>query len=133
MQDVGLISHGAVVVKDGRILAIGPTESIRERYSALQVINASGQVVCPGFVDPHTHVVYSGDRINEFEQRIRGATYLEIMAAGGGIVSTMRATRHASVEANWWRRRCLAWRKCCAWARPRPKSKPATAWTWRAS
>ncbi|MCB8928399.1 MAG: imidazolonepropionase [Ardenticatenaceae bacterium] len=98
MQDVGLISDGAVAVKDGRILAIGPTESIRERYSAGQTINASGKVICPGFVDPHTHVVYAGDRINEFEQRIRGATYMEIMAAGGGIVSTMRATREASVE-----------------------------------
>ncbi len=98
MQDVGLISNGAVVVKDGRILAIGPTESIRERYTAVQLINASGQVVCPGFVDPHTHVVFAGDRLGEFEQRIRGATYLEIMAAGGGIVSTMRATRQASVE-----------------------------------
>ena len=98
MQDVGLISDGAVAVKDGRILAIGPTESIRERYSAGQTINATGQVVCPGFVDPHTHVVYAGDRIDEFEQRIRGATYMEIMAAGGGIVSTMRATREASVE-----------------------------------
>ena len=98
MQDVGLISDGAVVVSNGRILAIGPTESIRERYSAGQTINASGKVVCPGFVDPHTHVVYAGDRIDEFEQRIRGATYLEIMAAGGGIVSTMRATRRASVD-----------------------------------
>lgn len=98
MQDVGLISDGAVAVKDGRILAVGPTESIRERYSAGQTINASGQIVCPGFVDPHTHVVYAGDRIGEFEQRIRRATYLEIMAAGGGIVSTMRATRQASVE-----------------------------------
>lgn len=98
MRDVGLVSDGAVVVKDGRILAIGPTESIRERYSARQTINANGKVVCPGFVDPHTHVVYAGDRIDEFEQRIRGATYLEIMAAGGGIVSTMRATRNASVD-----------------------------------
>ncbi len=98
MQDVGLISDGAVVVKDGRILAIGPTESIRQRYSAAQTVDASGKVVCPGFVDPHTHLVYAGDRIGEFEQRIRGATYLEIMAAGGGIVSTMRATRQASVE-----------------------------------
>ncbi|MCB8980138.1 MAG: imidazolonepropionase [Ardenticatenaceae bacterium] len=98
MQDVGLITDGAVVVKDGRILAIGPTESIRERYSAVQMMNASGQVVCPGFVDPHTHVVYAGDRIGEFEQRIRGATYMEIMAAGGGIVSTMRATRASSVD-----------------------------------
>ena len=98
MQDVGIISDGAVAVKDGRILAIGPTESIRERYSAGQTINASGKVICPGFVDPHTHVVYAGGRIDEFEQRIRGATYMEIMAAGGGIVSTMRATREASVD-----------------------------------
>ena len=98
MQDVGIISDGAAVVKDGRILAIGPTESIRERYSAGQTVNASGKVVCPGFVDPHTHVVYAGDRLGEFEQRIRGASYMEIMAAGGGIVSTMRATRAASVD-----------------------------------
>lgn len=99
MQDVGIISNGAVVVRDGRILAVGPTESIRDRYSALQTVDASGKVVCPGFVDPHTHVVYAGDRIGEFEQRIRGATYMEIMAAGGGIVSSMRATRSASVDA----------------------------------
>lgn len=98
MQDVGLVSDGAVVVKDGRILAIGPTESIRERYAARQTINASDKAIMPGFVDPHTHVVYAGDRIDEFEQRIRGATYMEIMAAGGGIVSTMRATRAASVD-----------------------------------
>ncbi|WP_420642898.1 imidazolonepropionase [Candidatus Leptofilum sp.] len=97
MQDVGMIADGAVVVKDGRILSIGPTESIRQQYSAPQTIDASGKVICPGFVDPHTHVVYAGERIGEFEQRIRGATYLEIMAAGGGIVSTMRATRQASV------------------------------------
>ena len=71
---------------------------MQERYTAVQTINAADKVVCPGFIDPHTHVVYAGDRINEFEQRIRGATYMEIMAAGGGIVSTMRATRHASVE-----------------------------------
>ena len=98
MQDVGLISDGAIAVRDGRILAVGPTDSIRERYTVVQTINASGKVICPGFVDPHTHVVYAGDRINEFEQRIRGATYMEIMAAGGGIVRTMQATRQASVE-----------------------------------
>ncbi|MFZ1395389.1 MAG: imidazolonepropionase [Candidatus Promineifilaceae bacterium] len=99
MQDVGLISNGAVVVKDGRILTLGPSQSIRQQYSAAQTIDASGKLVCPGFVDPHTHVVFAGDRLGEFEQRIRGATYLEIMAAGGGIVSSMRATRAASVEA----------------------------------
>lgn len=98
MQDVGIISDGAVVVQNGRILAIGPTESIRDRYSAAQTIDAQGKVICPGFVDPHTHVVYAGDRLDEFEQRIRGVTYMEIMAAGGGIVSTMRATRDATVD-----------------------------------
>jgi imidazolonepropionase len=56
-------------------------------------------VVCPGFVDPHTHLVWVGDRAGEFEQRIAGATYMEIMAAGGGIMSTVRATRAASVAA----------------------------------
>jgi imidazolonepropionase len=61
-------------------------------------IDGSGQVVCPGFVDPHTHAVFAGDRAGEFEQRIRGATYLEIQASGGGIMSTVRATRDASVS-----------------------------------
>jgi imidazolonepropionase len=60
-------------------------------------VDASGKVVCPGFVDPHTHVVYAGDRVAEFELRIKGATYMEIMAAGGGIVSTMRAVRETNM------------------------------------
>ncbi len=59
-------------------------------------IDAAGKAVCPGFVDPHTHTVYGGDRVDEFELRLRNATYMEIMAAGGGIVSTMRRTRMAS-------------------------------------
>ena len=97
MQDVGLIADGAVVVKDGRILAVGTSTELAKKYTAKQTIDATGKVICPGFVDPHTHVVYAGNRLDEFEQRIRGATYLEIMAAGGGIVSTMRATRQASL------------------------------------
>jgi imidazolonepropionase len=97
MADVGLIHNGAVAVQDGRILAAGDSESLRERYRARANINAAGKVVCPGFVDPHTHVVYAGDRLDEFEQRIRGASYMEIMAAGGGIASTMAATRQATL------------------------------------
>lgn len=97
MQDVGLIVDGAVVVKDGRIHAVGTSIELAKQFSAKRTIDATGRVVCPGFVDPHTHVVYAGNRLDEFEQRIRGASYLEIMAAGGGIVSTMRATRQASV------------------------------------
>jgi imidazolonepropionase len=98
MLDVGLIENGAVAVHEGQIIAAGAMKELGGRYTAEETIDATGKVVCPGFVDPHTHVVYAGDRIDEFEMRIRGATYLEIMAAGGGIVSTMQATRQASVE-----------------------------------
>lgn len=98
MADVGLIENGAVAVADGEIVAVGPTADLRADYEGRTTIDASGQVVCPGFVDPHTHVVYAGDRVAEFELRIGGATYMEIMEAGGGIVSTMKATRAATVE-----------------------------------
>jgi len=98
MADVGLIKDGAVAVDAGRIVAVGATADLVSRYQARQLFDASGRVVCPGFVDPHTHVVYAGERIDEFEMRIAGATYLEIMAAGGGIVSTMKMTRQATIE-----------------------------------
>ncbi len=98
MRDVGLIEHGGVAVKDGRIVAVGPTQDLVGRYRAKETIDASGRVVLPGFVDAHTHVVYAGDRVAEFELRIGGATYMEIMAAGGGIVSTMKAVRQASLQ-----------------------------------
>ncbi len=98
LQDVGLIDNGAVVITDGRIVAVGSTPDILSAYSAARIIDASGKVVCPGFVDCHTHTVYAGDRVGEFEQRIAGASYMEILAAGGGILNTMRATRAASQE-----------------------------------
>ncbi|HXV44561.1 MAG TPA: imidazolonepropionase, partial [Anaerolineae bacterium] len=97
MAEVGIISNGAVAIADGEIVAVGPSADMQADVTARETIDASGKVVCPGFVDPHTHVVYAGDRVNEFEMRIRGATYMEIMAAGGGIVSTMKATRAATV------------------------------------
>ena len=97
MADIGLIHNGAVAVHEGRILAAGDSEGLRERYRGRENFDATGKAVCPGFVDPHTHVVYAGDRVGEFEQRIQGATYMEIMAAGGGIASTMVATRQATV------------------------------------
>ncbi|RME77828.1 MAG: imidazolonepropionase [Chloroflexi bacterium] len=98
MADVGLIPNAAVAVSDGEIVAVGPSDDLLAAYTARQTIDAGGKVVCPGFVDPHTHVVYAGDRVGEFELRIKGATYMEIMRAGGGIVSTMKATRAAPVE-----------------------------------
>ncbi|MCB0163570.1 MAG: imidazolonepropionase [Anaerolineae bacterium] len=98
MADVGLIEDGAVAVADGQIVAVGPTAELRATYTAGQKIDAAGKVVCPGFVEPHTHVVFAGDRVQEFELRVKGASYMEIMAAGGGIVSTTTAVRQASVE-----------------------------------
>jgi imidazolonepropionase len=98
MTDVGLIPDGAVAVADGEVVAVGPTHELGAQYTAREVIDASGKVVCPGFVDPHTHLVYAGDRVAEFEMRIQGATYLEIMEAGGGIVSTTRETRAATID-----------------------------------
>mgnify|MGYP006286907829 FL=1 len=98
LGDLGLIENGAVAMRDGVVVDVGPTPRLRDTVDARQEIDASGRVVCPGFVDPHTHLVWMGDRAAEFEQRIAGATYLEIMAAGGGIMATVRATREASVE-----------------------------------
>ena len=98
MRDVGLIEDGAVAVQEGKIVAAGPTAELLARYCARQTLDAAGKVVMPGLVDAHTHVVYAGDRVAEFEMRIQGATYMAIMAAGGGIVSTMRAVRASSEE-----------------------------------
>lgn len=98
VQDVGLIEDGAVAIIGERIVAVGPTVETRARCRAARTLDATGKVVCPGFVDPHTHVVFAGDRVQEFESRIRGATYMEIMAAGGGIAATMTATRAATLE-----------------------------------
>ncbi|GIK59007.1 MAG: imidazolonepropionase [Chloroflexi bacterium] len=97
LGDLGLIANGAIAVADGKIVAVGDTAVLTAHYYAPQVINAHGRAVIPGFVDPHTHIPWLGDRAAEFEQRIAGASYMEIMAAGGGIMSTVRATRQASV------------------------------------
>ena len=102
MLDPGIIDDGALAVAGGLIAAIGTGKEILSKWHAAdksdqEVIDAGGRVVCPGFVDPHTHVVYAGDRLNEFELKIKGASYLDIASAGGGIVSTVKATRDASV------------------------------------
>ena len=96
MLDVGLIEDGAVAVADGKIVAVGKSDVISAEYSAENVIDVGGKVVCPGFVDPHTHIVFAGDRLDEFELKIKGADYLEILKNGGGIISTVRKTREAS-------------------------------------
>jgi imidazolonepropionase len=98
MRDLGIIKNGAVAVQDDKIVAVGASDEIAAQYESDTVIDARGKAVVPGFVDCHTHVVYAGSRLDEFEMRIAGKSYLEIMAAGGGIVSTVKATRAASEE-----------------------------------
>ncbi len=95
---LGLIPDGAVLLREGRVAAVGSSAELRAAYPGEPALDAAGRVVMPGLVDPHTHLVWAGDRAAEFELRLQGKTYMEIMAAGGGIVSTVRATREASVE-----------------------------------
>jgi imidazolonepropionase len=97
MNELGLIEDGAVAVSRGLITLVGTTEEVLAQTEADEMIDASNRVVMPGFVDPHTHLVFAGSREDEFESRLRGATYMEIMAAGGGIMSTVRATRAATL------------------------------------
>jgi imidazolonepropionase len=99
MAELNIIEDGAVAVQGDHLLLVGPTREVLEHAGeGTQLMDASGKVVMPGFVDPHTHLVFAGDRASEFEMRLKGATYLEIMAAGGGIMNTVRATRAASLE-----------------------------------
>ncbi len=99
MLDVGIIDDGAVAVAGGKIVAVGPSLELLRDFNAGEIFDAEGRVVCPGFVDPHTHIVFAGDRLNEFELKIKGADYLEILKKGGGIISTVRQTREATVES----------------------------------
>jgi imidazolonepropionase len=98
MLELGITRNGALAVKDGRIAAVGKTPEITKAYKAENVVSASGKTVLPGFVDPHTHLVFAGSREDEFQMRVEGAPYMEILDAGGGILKTVRETRRASVE-----------------------------------
>jgi imidazolonepropionase len=95
---LGIIENGAVLIRDEKIVAVGPTAELRAAYPHEPSLDASGCVVMPGFVDPHTHLIWGGDRAAEFELKMSGVPYLDILAAGGGILSTVRATRSASIE-----------------------------------
>jgi len=96
MEELGIIKDGALAVKDGKILAVGKTSSVEKRFRAEETVDAKGKLVIPGFVDPHTHLVFAGSREDEFEMRLKGASYMEILRKGGGILKTVRATRQAS-------------------------------------
>jgi len=98
MGDLGIVPNGAVAVAGGRVVAVGRSEDLLRQVRANRLLDARGHVVLPGFVDPHTHLVWAGDRADEFEMRLAGATYMQIMATGGGIMSTVRRTRAAGLD-----------------------------------
>lgn len=93
-----VIENGAIASDRGKIVYAGSTAEALTSYPNAEKINAKGKVVLPGFVDPHTHLIFAGDRSQEFLKRLQGATYQEIAASGGGILSTVRATRKATPE-----------------------------------
>lgn len=98
LREPATIPDGAMLVIDGRIVAAGPRPDIEPRAGDAEVFDAEARLVTPGFVDAHTHLVFAGNRADEFEQRCAGATYQEIAAQGGGIRSTVRKTRAASED-----------------------------------
>ncbi len=102
MTELGMVADGALAADEGRVIAVGRTEEILAEHAVRDggtEIDASGCVVMPAFVDPHTHVLFRGTREWEFEERLRGKSYMEIAAAGGGIHSSVRSFHDADSEA----------------------------------
>jgi imidazolonepropionase len=99
MRELGIVAPGALLISGPRIERIGTDREIEALIDGeCEVVDAGGRVVLPGFVDAHTHPVFAGTRVDEFEERIKGATYQEIAARGGGIQSTVNKTRAASLD-----------------------------------
>jgi imidazolonepropionase len=94
----GMIGEAAIVMNGETIAWVGAAADLPMDYASAEVISLAGKLLTPALIDCHTHLVFGGDRAREFEMRLEGATYEEVARAGGGIVSTMRATREASAE-----------------------------------
>ena len=101
MSDLAIIYDGAVAIKEDRIIFVGTTEELMSKYELGKIptkINAKNRLVIPGFVDPHTHIIFGGSREEELSLKLKGKTYLEILNKGGGILKTVRETRQASLK-----------------------------------
>src|SRR6267378_6674405 len=96
LSTLGIIHNGGMLIRDGKIERVGPSDEIEKNVGDAEVVDAGGRVVMPGFVDAHTHLVFAGNRLDDFERRARGETYEQIAKAGGGIWSTVAKTRAAN-------------------------------------
>jgi imidazolonepropionase len=96
LAELGIIRDGGILIRDGNINIIGPSDEIEKKSRDAEVVDLGGRVALPGFVDAHTHLVFGGNRLDDFERRARGETYEQIAKAGGGIWSTVEKTRAAS-------------------------------------
>ena len=96
MRELGIIHNGGMLIRDSKIHLVGPSEEIERHARDVEICDAKGGIVLPGFVDAHTHLVFAGNRLEDFERRARGETYEQIAAAGGGIWSTVEKTRAAT-------------------------------------
>ncbi|MDH3425249.1 MAG: imidazolonepropionase [Acidimicrobiia bacterium] len=95
---LGLLPHAAVAISDGVVSWVGPAASLPDSFGDAAVFHCEGRAVIPGFIDAHTHLVFGGSRADEFARRLRGESYRDILAAGGGIHSTVAATRDATFD-----------------------------------
>ncbi len=109
LGELGIIENGAVLLEGEQILETATSDSLLKKYPRVKRVDARGCVLMPGFVDPHTHLVWAGDRAGEFALRLQGKSYLEILAAGGGILSTVAATRKATIPELVAQTRVRAW------------------------
>src|SRR5207245_4390210 len=98
MSELAIIHDGGMLIRDGKIDILGPSDEIEKNARGSEIVDARGRVVLPGFVDAHTHLVFAGNRLDDFERRARGETYEQISKAGGGIWSTVEKTRAASCD-----------------------------------
>ena len=101
MSNLAIINDGAIAIKDDRIIFTGSTDELISKYNIDKIetkIDASNKLITPGFVDPHTHIIFDGTRENELSLKLEGKSYLDILKEGGGILKTVRDTRKASIE-----------------------------------
>ena len=98
MAELAIIRDGGMLIRGGKIDSVGPSDEIEKKSHGAEMVDAGGRVVLPGFVDAHTHLIFAGNRLDDFERRARGESYEQIFKAGGGIWSTVEKTRAASEQ-----------------------------------